>query len=32
VSGATATPHSSRSMSGAARPSTWPTPSPRATG
>jgi hypothetical protein len=30
--GATATPRSSRSTCGAARPNTWPTPSPRATG
>jgi hypothetical protein len=30
--GATATPRSCRSTSGACRPSTWPTPSPRATG
>ena len=32
ASGATATPASSRSTCGAARPRTWPTPFPRATG
>jgi single-strand DNA-binding protein len=32
ASGATATPASSRSTSGGARPSTWPTPSPRRPG
>ena len=32
ASGATATPPSSRSTSGAARPRTWPTPWARATG
>jgi hypothetical protein len=32
ASGATATPRSSRSTSGAAKPNTWPTPSPSATG
>jgi hypothetical protein len=32
ASGATATPRSSRSTCGAARPNTWPTPSERATG
>jgi single-stranded DNA-binding protein len=32
ASGATATPRSSRSTSGAGRPSTWPSPSARATG